>query len=388
MNGLLGPARTAIVALIPAAILLASACGGGGGGGEQGIAKSEVVVANANLPIALAVAPDGRLFYAEQTSGMIRVVSADGNLLEQPFAQVLDNIAPIEFGLVGLALDPQFESNGYVYAIYHKKTGNETSRPTLIRFTDEGNKGVDPTVIIDDLPETVAKAYFNGAGNLHFGPDGYLYVAIGDYDQGDVAQDLQAPNGKILRIDKEDGTAPPDNPFQGNAAADPRVFAYGLRKVFDFAFNPATGGLYAPDGSSDTCDELNIVEAAKNYGWPMSYEFRFTSCTEGQPTTAIHLFARKGTKPLDHLSVVNPAGVEFVSADAYPKIGDGLLVCERAGKLMRRLEFEGANQDSVKADDVVVDDCALDIAAGPDGTIYYSNDTEIRRLVAEKAPAN
>jgi glucose/arabinose dehydrogenase len=383
MNGLPRSARTALIVLIPAAFLLASACGGGGGG--HGVAKSEVVVPNAGLPIALAVAPDGRLFYGEQTSGMIRVVTADGTLVQQPFAQVQANFAPIEFGLLGLALDPQFESNGYVYAMYTRKTGNETAQPTLVRFTAEGDSGVDPTVIIGDLPETVAKAYFNGPGNIHFGPDGYLYVAVGDYDQGDVAQDLRALNGKILRINKEDGTAPADNPFQGRGDADPRVFAYGLRKVFDFAFNPETEELYAPDGSSDTCDELNIVKAGKNYGWPASYEFRFTSCTEGQPTTAIHFFARKGTKPLDHLSVVNPTGVEFVTADAYPKLGDGLLVCERTSKLMRRLEFEGADQDSVKADDVVVDDCALDIAAGPDGTIYYSNDTEIRRLVAEKA---
>jgi glucose/arabinose dehydrogenase len=330
------------------------------------------------------VAPDGRLFYAEQTSGMIRVVSADGKLLEQPFAQVQDNFSPIEFGLVGLALDPEFASNSYVYVLYNKKTSDKTSRPVLIRFTDEGNTGTNLRVIVNDLPETVADAYFNGPANLHFGPDGDLYVAIGDYDQRDVAQDLEALNGKILRINKESGTAPPGNPFEGRSDADPRVFAYGLRKVFDFAFNPATGGLYAPDASSDTCDELNIVKAGKNYGWPMSYDFRFTSCTEGQPTTAIHLFARKGMKPVDHLSVVNPTGVEFVSKDAYPKIGDGLLVCERAGKLMRRLKLEGPDQDHVAADDVIVTDCALDIAAGPDGTIYYSNDTEIRRLVAEK----
>jgi glucose/arabinose dehydrogenase len=371
-----------LLGLVALAAILSSACGGGSGTSELGI-KSEVVVADANLPSALAVAPDGRLFYDEQTTGQIRVVSADGTLLEQPFAQVEDVFSPIELGLVGLALDPDFESNGYVYVLYTKQIGEKTSQPLVVRFTDQDNRGVDPTVIVGDLPVTIPDAYFNVAGNIHFGPDGYLYIALGDYDQGQVAQNLAVLNGKILRVDKEDGSAPADNPFVGRANADDRIFAYGLRKVFDFDFHPETGELYAPDSNSDTCDELNIIQAGKNYGWPMSYDYRFSSCTEGQPTPGIYFFAHEGMNPVDHLSVVTPTGVSFVSGKVYPKIGDALLVCEEATGLMRALVLEGQNQDRVATDDVVVDDCALDIAAGPDGVIYYSNHTEIRRLVSQ-----
>lgn len=372
----------ALLGLAPLAFFVAFACGGEDSVSGLGY-QAEVVVADANLPVALAAAPDGRLFYAEQTSGLIRVITADGTLVEQPFAQVESNFAPIDLGLLGLALDPDFESNGYVYAFYTQQTGDETSQPTIVRFTDQENRGVEPTVLMDDLPETVPKAYFNTVAAIHFGPDGYLYVSLGDYDQREFAQDLKVVQGKILRVSKEDGSAPPDNPLVDDAEADHRIFAYGLRKVFDFAFHPDTGEIYAPDGNSTTCDELNIIRAGQNYGWPMSYDFRFDSCTEGQPTPGIHLFAQEGMEPLDNLSVVSPAGVAFVSGEVYPGIGDGLLVCERATGLMRRLVLEGPDQDEVVSDDVVVEDCSLDVTAGPDGTIFYTNLTEVRRLVPE-----
>src|SRR3990172_8836092 len=374
--------RSAALAAIGAIIIaIAAGCGGGGEESSLGV-KSEVVVPQANFAVALAVAPDGRIFYDEQYSGSIRVVSADGQLFEQPFASVAsDFLATIELGLTGLALDPDFATNHYVYIYYTKRTGNETATPVVVRYTERNNVGTDRKVLIDDLPETVATAYFNASANIHFGPDGYLYVAVGDYDQGDVAQDLASGQGKFLRIDASTGEAAPDNPFIDEADADPRVFAYGLRKVYDFAFNPESDKIYAPDANADTCDELNIIEAGKNYGWPMSYEFRFSSCTEGQPTPGFYWFAHEGLKPVDHLSVVNPTGVEFVSVGKYPTVGDGLLLSQRASKKMRRLVLQGPALNQVANADVVVKDCAFDIAAAPDGTIYYSTDTEIRRLV-------
>ena len=360
-------------------LFLLTACGGGGGDSNPFGVESEVVT-EAVAPVAMAFAPDGRLFYNEQYTGNIRVITADGELLPEPFAHV-DVEPQFDWGLNGLAIDPDFESNHYVYVAFMEPASAGITRPVVMRFTDDDNQGVDPVTIVE-LQETEPEhTFFDAVGNIQFGPDGFLYIANGDYAVDDFGQDLTASAGKILRVDKEDGSAPSDNPFVDEEGADPRVFAYGFRKPFGFAFDPETDQLYVPDNGPVTCDELNIVEAGKNYGWPMTYEFRYSDCAGGQVTTPIYFFAHEGMKPVEHLSVVRPRGLAFVSGQVYPLLGDSLVVCEEFSEVMRRLVLTGANKDQVTEDDVVVQGCKLDIAVSPDGIIYYSNFTEIRKLV-------
>ena len=378
----------------PALLLFAFACGGNGDGGEDpgtdgdgevvipvpspfpGI-SSEVVVANAAAPTALAFAPDGRLFYTERDTGNVRIVTADGQLLPEPFAQIEVAAAP-GWGLLGLALDPEFETNQYVYVYYTEPVeGREvkTAKPVLMRFTDANGRGEDPTTLIDDLPEAeVFGEYFVG-GQMRFGPDGYLYITVGDHTTTVFAQDLSSPRGKVLRINKEDGSAAPDNPFVDDPDADPRVFAYGFLNAPDLAFDPQTGDLFASEnGIYFCCDELNLVRSGQNYGWPDS------GPTQGG-VLPIHFFAFPDQVPEG--SKVRPTGIQFASGDVYPALGDSLLSCESDTRYMRRLVL-APGQDEVQSDDVVIADCRLDIAASPDGIIYYSNDNEIRRLVAEE----
>jgi glucose/arabinose dehydrogenase len=362
-------------------LFLASACGGDGN--SFGV-KSEPVTA-ADRAAAMAFAPDGRLFYAEQFTGAIRVVSADGELQEEPFAQMeVATYADLDWGLTGLALDPDFETNHYVYAFLTEPVAPETpvAKPVLVRFTDRNSEGVDPAVIIDDLPETLpAHAGFNANGSIHFGPDGFLYVSLGDYDTPPLVQDLSTPVGKLLRVDKEDGSPAPQNPLIDDPEADPRIFAYGFREPFDFTFQPETGAIYGTDNTTVSCEEVNLIEPGANYGWPEVGEFPYSDCQAGENTKAIYLLAQEGLQPGDFLSFVVVSGLEFASADVYPVLGDSLLVCESETKLMRRLVLNGPELDQVTVDDVVVDDCQFDIALSPDGIIYYSNAEEIRRLV-------
>ncbi len=374
--------RVAIVASALSAfflLYLATACGGGG---DPFGVKSEVVT-EADHAAAMAFAPDGRLFYAEQFTGSIRVVTADGELLDQPFAQV-EVALFLEWGLTGLALDPDFETNNYVYAFFTQPVDPDTpiATPVVMRFTDRDNQGVDPEVIVDDLPETLPAAPgFNANGNLHFDPDGFLYLSLGDYDTTQLVQDLSDPEGAILRVSKEDGSPAPGNPFEEDPAADPRVFAYGFREPFDFAFHPETGQIYGSDNTPVSCEEINLIEAGANYGWPDVGEFPYPDCQAGVGTKAIHLFAKEGMEPGDFISLVVVSGLGFVSGDVYPLLGDSLLVCESETKLMRRLVLSGANFDQVSEDDIVLEDCDMDIATSPDGILYYSNEKEIRRLV-------
>jgi len=369
-----------------AVLALALACDGGNGSSSTpkpqattevpvpspfaGI-TSEVVVPNADVPVALAFAPDGRLFYAEQNTGAVRIVSAQGELQAAPFVQA--QIAPGPgWGLLGLALDPDFASNHYVYLYLTKPIDTETAQPVVVRYREANNKGTNPTTIVDDFPEATLYGEYAVGGDIRFGPDGYLYITVGDHISTDLAQDLSSVRGKVLRVDKTDGSAAPGNPFVGQADADPRVYAYGFLDPHDMTFEPASGGLFATEnGTYFCCDELNAVREGKDYGWP-------ETGPEQSGVLPIYPFAFPNG---EHIGTkVRPEGVEFVSATAYPALGDSILVCEEMTKYMRRLVLSASQK--VTSDNIIVADCSLDIATSPDGTIYYSNATEIRKLVA------
>ncbi len=379
-------ARVGIVAFGVAALsltLAATACGDG----ENPFGVKSELVTEAERPAAMAFAPDGRLFYAEQFTGNIRVISAEGELLEEPFAHVdVATYIDLDWGLTGLALDPDFQTNRYVYAFLTEPIDPETpvARPLVVRFTDNNNIGTNRRVIIGDLPETFpASPGFNANGSLHFGPDGFLYLSLGDYDTSALVQDLTNPIGKMLRVNKEDGSPAEDNPFVDDPVVDQRIFAHGFREPFDFAFHPETGQIYGSDNTTVSCEALNLITAAGNYRWPDVGEFPYSDCQAGEGTKAIHLFAREEMEPSDFLSFVVVSGLEFASGDVYPLLGDALLVCESETKLMRRLVLGGENFDQVAEDDVVFNDCDGDIATSPDGIVYYSNKTEIRRLITD-----
>jgi glucose/arabinose dehydrogenase len=369
-----------------AVLALALACDGGNGSTKPGTQPtveipvptpfpgitSEVVVPNADVPVALAFAPDGRLFYAEQNTGAVRIVSAQGELLATPFVQTQVALAP-GWGLLGLALDPEFSANHYVYLYLTKPVDADTAQPMIVRYTDSSNKGTQPTTVIDDFPGAALYGEYAVGGDIRFGPDGYLYITVGDHISTDLAQDLSSVRGKVLRVDKSDGSAAPGNPFVGQADADPRVYAYGFLDPHDMAFEPAGGGLFATEnGTYFCCDELDAVREGEDYGWPEIGQ-------DQKGVLPVYFFNFPGTDAFS--SKARPEGIEFATAAAYPALGDSLLVCEQATSYMRRLLLS-ANQSKVTSDDVVVADCNLDIATSPDGTIYYSNATEIRKLVA------
>ncbi|HZP25450.1 MAG TPA: PQQ-dependent sugar dehydrogenase [Dehalococcoidia bacterium] len=355
------------------AALMAAACSGG-----AARERSEVVVANAVFPSALAFAPDGRLFYTELKTGDIRIVTPQGQLLAQPFAH-FDVANQGEWGLLGIALDPDFDREPYVYVYYMEPLSPGVARPVVARLRAEGDRGLEPAVLLGDLPETPPPSVMHVGGHLHFGSDGYLYVSIGDFG-GDyqLAGDLSSVRGKLLRVDKRDGSPPPDNPFVGRSGADPRIYAYGLRNSFDFAFQPASGRAYAADNGPDRCDELNLVLPGYDYGWPQAYSGQ--TCITANGVQAVYNFRREGMQPWQAGSTVAPTGLEFVTQARYADIPEGsLLACEFNTGLLRQLTF--AADGSVQGDRVLRQDCRIDIAEAPDGTIYYSNTSEIKRLL-------
>ncbi|HEX8489388.1 MAG TPA: PQQ-dependent sugar dehydrogenase, partial [Chthoniobacterales bacterium] len=213
-------------------------------------------------PTAMAFAPDGRLFVCLQ-GGQVRVIK-NGTLLAAPFVSL--SVDPSgERGLLGIAFDPNFAANQFVYLYYTTSTAPIHNR--LSRFTANGDVAVTGSeVALVDL-ENLGATNHNG-GAIHFGPDGKLYAAVGENAVSANAQTLNNRLGKILRLNS-DGTIPTDNPFFNTASGVNRaIWALGLRNPFTFGFQPGTGRMFINDVGQNTWEEINDGIAGSNYGWP------------------------------------------------------------------------------------------------------------------------
>jgi glucose/arabinose dehydrogenase len=211
-------------------------------------------------------APDGRLFVAEQR-GTLRVVKADETLAT--FLNISGRVdSRGERGLLGVAFDPGFSNNHYVYLYYTQKaTGTTLAHNRVIRVTANDNRAVAGSEkLILRLNNLTSDTSHNG-GAIHFGKDGKLYVAVGDNSSGG-SQSLRNLKGKMLRINKA-GTIPRDNPFYDRATGRNRaIWALGLRNPFTFAIQPPTGKMFINDVGNQRWEEINRGAAGANYGWP------------------------------------------------------------------------------------------------------------------------
>jgi glucose/arabinose dehydrogenase len=245
-----------------AAAMSAAVCGDGAAATLPN-GFSETLIANGlSSPTAMDFAPDGRLFVCLQ-GGQLRVIK-NGVLLPAPFLTVTVNSSG-ERGLLGLAFDPNFATNNFIY-VYYTAT-SPTVHNRVSRFTANGDVAVASSEMpILDL-ENLSATNHNG-GAIHFGPDGKLYVAVGENANSANSQTLGNRLGKVLRINS-DGSIPNDNPFFNTASGVNRsIWALGLRNPFTFAFQPGTGRLFINDVGQNTWEEINDGIAGSNYGWP------------------------------------------------------------------------------------------------------------------------
>jgi glucose/arabinose dehydrogenase len=241
--------------------------------------STEVLVRGLDTPWAIDFASDGRTFVTERP-GRIRVIDR-GQLQAEPW-MVLEVTALGEAGLMGIAVDPQFNKNRFVYVAYtyRNNEGKLQNRIARLRENRKTGKGVFDKAIIDN----VAGAHNHDGGRVKFGPDGKLYWSTGDAQTTKFAQDLSSLNGKILRMNP-DGSVPNDNPFPNSY-----VYSYGHRNPQGLTWQPETNRLYStehgPSGFQGCCrDEINYIEPGKNYGWPA---IRGDETKEGMVTPVIH----------------------------------------------------------------------------------------------------
>src|SRR5574342_96264 len=225
-------------------------------------------VSGLSSPTAMDFSPDGRLFVA-QKGGSLKIIK-NGVLLATPFLSVSVNSSG-ERGLLGIAFDPNFATNGYVYVYYTTSTTPIHNR--VSRFTaDPANPDValaGSEFQILNL-ETLSSATNHNGGAIHFGKDGKLYIAVGENANTSNSQSLSTRLGKMLRINS-DGTIPSDNPFFNTVGAKQEIWALGLRNPFTFAFspNPASTLMYINDDGQDSWEEINSGISGANYGWPL-----------------------------------------------------------------------------------------------------------------------
>ena len=305
-------------------------------------------------PTAMAFAPDGRVFICEQ-GGSLRVVR-DGQLLATPFVRVTVNAAG-ERGLLGVAIDPFFPAQPFVYVYYTATTPAVHNR--VSRFTASGDVAVAGSeVVLLDLPNLSATNHNGGA--IHFGPDGMLYIGVGENAVGSNAQSLNTPLGKLLRISR-DGSIPASNPFFGQTSGINRaIWALGLRNPFTFAFDPASARLLINDVGQDAWEEVNDGFAGANYGWP---------ATEG-PTTDPRF-----TAPLYAYSHASTGGCAITGAAFYPALpsaypaefsGD-YFFAELCAGWIRQLDLSTGTATEL----VFGISSPVDLAIGLEGSLYY-----------------
>lgn len=214
-------------------------------------------------PTAMDFAPDGRLFVCLQ-GGQLRVIK-NGTLLATPFLTLTVDSSG-ERGLLGVAFDPDFANNNFVY-VYYTVPGSPAHN-RVSRFTANGDVAAAGEFVLLNLDNLSAASNHNG-GAIHFGPDGKLYIGVGENANAPNSQTLTTVLGKLLRINS-DGSIPTDNPFFNTAGARKEIWALGLRNPFTFAFQPGTSRMFINDVGANTWEEINDGIAGSNYGWPVT----------------------------------------------------------------------------------------------------------------------
>jgi aldose sugar dehydrogenase len=306
--------------------------------------KPELVAGDLAFPTNMAIAPDGRIFYTEKETGDIRIIAGD-HVLPQPFDH-LDVIGGGETGLLGIALHPDFSAQPWVY-VYYSDAADGRNR--LIRILADGDTGTERQNMIDGLP---ASGYHNG-GDLVFGLDGSLFLSLGEAHEAERAQDPNDIGGKVIRIEA-DGTLAPDNPF----GPDNPVYSIGHRNSFGLCVDPANGDLWETENGPGSDDEVNLVVAGANYGWPDQLG------PGGAPPFVDPV--------VDYRAVIVPTGCAVWEGDLFMgSYGTGLL---------HRIGLPA--EPGAAVDDVVArfDHGITDVAAGPDGDLYVATSNAIWRF--------
>ncbi|WP_281322916.1 PQQ-dependent sugar dehydrogenase [Flavobacterium aestivum] len=337
-------------------------------------------------PLEITNAGDSRLFIVEK-DGIIKILNPDGTTNPNAFLNITGQVSTGgEQGLLGLAFHPNYASNGFFYTNHTNLSGNTVITRYSVDSTNPNLANASSATVL----LTIAQPYANhNGGSLKFGPDGYLYIGMGDGgsagDPGNRAQNINELLGKMLRIDVNSGTPygiPANNPYVGIAGAD-EIWAIGLRNPWKFSFDKKLGNLWIADVGQDNIEEINMAPATQaglNYGW-RCYEGDTAYNTTGCPPQASLKFPLKtinhstgacsvtGGYVYNGTSYPNFKGLYFFTDYCNPQIG----MMTSSGTVTYSTVFTG-NSFSSFGEDI---NGELYVAALNNGTIYKVTDTSL-----------
>jgi len=322
---------------------------------------TEVVYASGlSRAVAMEFAPDGRLFVCQQ-SGELRVIE-NGALLSTPFVE-LDVNSDGERGLLGIAFDPDFAVNQYLYVYYTAKLPAVHNR--VSRFTANGNVAVtNSETVILELDNLSGAANHNG-GAIHFGADGKLYIAAGDNANGANAQTSANLLGKVLRINS-DGSIPENNPFYGTETGRNRaIWALGFRNPFTFAVQPGTGRIFVNDVGQGSREEINELVRGANYGWPACEG----ACNPPNADFRNPIFAYQHGGGSTYGNSIAGGAFYNPPTNLFPETEIGVYYfADFVNGWIRRLDPDNGNHVTGFATGL---SNPVDLKVGPDGRLYY-----------------
>ncbi len=332
--------------------------------------KAVKVVGGLNFPAAFTFGPGGTIWYGERLTGKIRIYDP-GTKANTLFFTIPNVVNKGEQGLLGLALSPNFPSSPYVYA-YAVRNVSGTLRDQIVRITDSGGKGGAMKVIF--TVNTVAGLYHDG-GRILFGPDGMLYAVVGEGHNSARSQNLKLSAGKILRMTPTGGV-PSGNPFPKK-----RIWAYGVRNSYGFAFDPQTGHLWETENGPECNDELNRMIKGRNFGWGPS-----ETCLT--PPAAPMNTNQDGPSPVLPLRwytpTIAPKGAAFCHSCGLGPASEGAFFfgAYNTGEI-RRVTLS-PDRLTIASQAVVYThgQGVLSMERAPSGTIYFSDAGAIFRLAS------
>ena len=333
-------------------------------------------------PNGLVFLPDGHTMLLTERAGRLRVVK-DGVLDPTPVAGVPDMDHVALGGLQDIALHPDFAKNHLLYLSYSKNRLPKLGTTLAIARAryDQGRLTDVKEILVTEAWESPLGTY---GGRMIFGPDGMLYISVGDRDgttSNDIssarpqAQMLASHIGKILRV-RDDGSIPPDNPFVKDPKAKGEIYTLGHRNVYGITWDPKTGKMWTSEFGPAGGDEINREIAGHNYGWPVVSLGRNYSghLVSDQP------WHRDGMDDPAYFwnPTFNPENMFFYTGDKFPRLKGSLIV---AGATKRLLQMVVRDDDFVRQGDSMLDDLNLrfrDARQGPDGNIYVLTEGRLR----------
>lgn len=346
---------------------------------QDAVRFDAVVVADGlEHPWGLAFLPDGRMLVTER-EGRLRIVARDGTVSE-PVAGVPVVAARGQGGLLDVILHPDYDTNGWLYLSYAKPEPDGVAT-AVSRARLEGSTLRDVTTVV--VAENSAPGGRHFGSRLAFGPDGKLYVSIGERGQDEEAQDLSNHNGTVLRLNA-DGSIPEDNPFVGRDDALASTFTYGHRNPQGMAVHPTRGEVWVHEHGPQGGDEINLLKAGANYGWPLvTFGRSYAGFPIGEGTAA------PGLEPPLHqwTPSIAPSGMAFYTGAAFPGWKDNLFVGSLKFQYLARVVLDGSR---VVTEERLLEDQfgrIRDVRQGPDGLLYVLTDEDDGRLVRLQPPA-